>query len=318
MFERVLVTGGLGLIGSHLSEKLVGLCKEIVILDDASTGRLENISNIKSSQIRLIQGSVLDEELVNLAFEKVDFCFHLAASLGVKKILESPIESLNVNLEGSKNVFLAASNNKVPIFLASTSEIYGKSISQPLSESSDRLLGSPLSIRWAYSEAKAIDETMAQMYSYEYGLEFVIGRFFNTVGPRQLGDYGMVLPRFVNSAIKNEDLGVYGDGEQTRVFCHVKDAVEAVLKLVQNKGLYGDAFNIGGNREISIKGLAELVIQITGSKSNIKHVPYHEAYPRGFEEVYRRVPDTTKLKNATGWKAEISLEQTISDIAKSI
>lgn len=313
MFKRVLVTGGLGLIGSHLCERLAKKCKEIVILDDLSVGKSENLQLEKNS-FRFVQGSILDSELVSSLMKDVEFCFHLAASLGVKKIIDSPIESLKTNLMGSENVFLAAAKNKVPIFIASTSEIYGKNPNQPLTEESERVIGSPLNIRWSYSEAKALDESMAQMYAYEYDLKFIIGRFFNTVGPRQTGEYGMVLPRFVKAAAKGEDIEVYGDGSQTRVFCHVRDAVSAIESLVSKDEAFGQVFNIGGRQEISIRELAELVVNVTNSTSRICFVPYDEAYGRGFEETFRRVPNTDKIKKLTHWEPSINLEDTIRDV----
>lgn len=318
MFNKVLITGGLGLIGSHLSEIILDSCQELIIIDNVSTGKIENLAAIESQKIRFIEGSVLNDALLSENMKNVDFCFHLAASLGVKKILDFPIESLNTNLRGSENVLLHASRVNTPVFLASTSEIYGKNPKQPLREDSDRVLGSPLNVRWSYSEAKALDESMAQMYADRFGLKFVIGRFFNTVGPRQIGEYGMVLPRFVSAAILDQDLEVYGDGSQTRVFCHARDAVSAIMKLVQDESLYGQIFNIGGEQEISIKDLAEMVIRVTDSKSKIKFIPYEKAYSNGFEETFRRVPDTTKLRAATDWKIEWSLEEIILDVARSL
>jgi UDP-glucose 4-epimerase len=247
-----------------------------------------------------------------------DLCFHLAASIGVQRILNEPLSSYSTNVNGSKVVFELASEHGVKVFFASTSEIYGKNPEQPLTESSNRVLGSPFNIRWAYSEAKALDESLLQIYRQERGLDYVIGRFFNTVGPRQTGSYGMVLPRFVKSALKGEAIEVYGDGFQTRVFCHVRDAVEAILALMENPKANGDVFNIGGEGEISINELAIRVKEISGSSSSIEHIPYSDAYPAGFEETFRRVPDTSKLRDLTGWRPRFGLDQIIKDVIEFV
>jgi UDP-glucose 4-epimerase len=315
-FDRILVTGGLGLIGSHLVERAVKAGTQVTVLDNRATGSASNLSSVKESEkLEIVIGDVTDSDLVSKLVKNMDFCFHLAASLGVKKILNDPINSLRTNIHGTDNVLISATNHEVPVFLASTSEVYGKNPSQPLSEDSDRVLGSPLNFRWSYSEAKAIDESLAQMYSNSMGLKFIIGRFFNTVGPRQVGDYGMVLPRFVKAALNNEDIEVYGDGEQTRVFCHVRDAVNAIMSLVESPNAVNDVFNIGGVGETSINQLASLVIEQTKSNSRIKHVPYSAAYSKGFEETFRRVPDISKIKNLTGWVPDLSLNQIIRDVA---
>jgi UDP-glucose 4-epimerase len=232
----------------------------------------------------------------------------------VQRILEKPYQSLKTNVAGTENVIQAAANCGVKMFLASTSELYGKNKDQSLNEESDRVIGSPRLVRWAYSEAKAIDESVAEMFRSSHGLRYVTGRFFNTVGPRQSGSYGMVLPRFVKAAIQGENLKVYGDGSQSRVFCHVSDAVSAVLAIFNEARAEGQAFNIGGEEEISIRELAERVISVTGSSSRIEYVSYEDAYPAGFEETMRRVPDTTKLRNLTGWKPKYRLDEIIKDI----
>jgi len=259
---------------------------------------------------------MLDEKLVETLMSRVDGCIHLGAALGVQRILEKPYQSLVANIHGSEIAIKAAAEQGKRFFLASTSELYGKNPNQPLTEESDRVLGSPQLIRWAYSEAKALDESLAQMFMASHGLKFVTGRFFNTVGPRQSGAYGMVLPRFVASAIKNEPLLVYGDGSQSRVFCHVSDAINGVLKIFFDDKALGHAFNIGGEEEISIKELAMRVISVTNSSSSIEYLPYSKAYPEGFEETMRRVPDTAKLRKMSGWKPEYSLDGIISDIEK--
>jgi UDP-glucose 4-epimerase len=245
---------------------------------------------------------------------RVEGCVHLGAALGVKRILERPYESLVANTHGTEIAVKVAIKYGVRFFLASTSELYGKNPSQPLNENSDRVIGSPQLVRWAYSEAKAIDESVVQMFRQSHGLKYVTGRFFNTVGPRQSGAYGMVLPRFVASAIKGEPITVYGDGSQSRVFCHVSDAVDGILRVFFDDRALGEAFNIGGEEEVTIGELAKRVIAVTGSNSKIVFVPYTEAYPPGFEETMRRVPDTTKLRTFTGWKPQFSLDAIIKDI----
>jgi UDP-glucose 4-epimerase len=314
---KLLVTGGAGFIGSHLSERLIEMGHSVIALDDLSTGTSSNIALLeKSSSFEFIKGSMLDEQLVNALIARVDGCIHLGAALGVQRILEKPYQSLVANIHGSEIAIKAAAEQGKRFFLASTSELYGKNPKQPLTEESDRLLGSPQLIRWAYSEAKALDESLAQMFMASHGLKFVTGRFFNTVGPRQSGAYGMVLPRFVAAAMKNEPLLVYGDGSQSRVFCHVLDAIDGVLKIFFDDKALGHAFNIGGEEEVSIKELAMRVISVTNSSSSIEFLPYSKAYPEGFEETMRRVPDTSKLRKMSGWKPEYSLDGIISDIEK--
>jgi UDP-glucose 4-epimerase len=314
---KLLITGGAGFIGSHLAERLIEMGHFVIALDDLSTGTSSNIAQLeKNPSFEFIKGSMLDEKLVETLMSRVDGCIHLGAALGVQRILEKPYQSLVANIHGSEIAIKAAAEQGKRFFLASTSELYGKNPNQPLTEESDRVLGSPQLIRWAYSEAKALDESLAQMFMASHGLKFVTGRFFNTVGPRQSGAYGMVLPRFVASAMKNEPLLVYGDGSQSRVFCHVSDAINGVLKIFFDDKALGHAFNIGGEEEISIKELAMRVISVTNSSSSIEYLPYSKAYPEGFEETMRRVPDTAKLRNMIGWKPEYSLDGIISDIEK--
>ena len=314
---KLLITGGAGFIGSHLAERLIEMGHLVTALDDLSTGTSSNIAQLeKNPNFEFIKGSMLDEKLIETLMSRVDGCIHLGAALGVQRILEKPYQSLVANIHGSEIAIKAAAEQGKRFFLASTSELYGKNPKQPLTEESDRVLGSPQLIRWAYSEAKALDESLAQMFMASHGLKFVTGRFFNTVGPRQSGAYGMVLPRFVASAMKNEPLLVYGDGSQSRVFCHVSDAINGVLKIFFDDKALGHAFNIGGEEEISIKELAMRVISVTNSSSRIEYLPYSKAYPEGFEETMRRVPDTSKLRKMTGWKPEFSLDGIISDIEK--
>ncbi|NBN91988.1 MAG: NAD-dependent epimerase/dehydratase family protein [Actinobacteria bacterium] len=316
---KLLITGGAGFIGSHLSARLIEIGHSVIALDNLSTGSAENIAGLLGdSSFEFIQGSMLDEKLIQTLMARVDGCMHLGAALGVQRILERPYESLVANTHGSEIAIKAAAELGKRFFLASTSELYGKNPKQPLTEESDRVIGSPQLVRWAYSEAKAIDESIVQMFHMSHSLNFVTGRFFNTVGPRQSGAYGMVLPRFVSAAIKNEPITIYGDGSQSRVFCHVSDAVNAVLKIFFEDKALGNAFNIGGKEEISITDLAKRVITLTNSTSKIEYLPYSKAYPAGFEETMRRVPDTSKIGAMTGWKPEFSLDEIIKDIEKFI
>jgi UDP-glucose 4-epimerase len=312
---KTVVTGGAGFIGSHLCERLLDMGHKVLVLDNLSTGSVMNMAKISGdANFEFIEGSILDKELVKRVLSGASRCFHLGAGLGVQRILERPYETLKTNLVGTENVVEAAIENGTKIFLASTSEVYGKTDKQPLTEDSDRVLGSPSILRWAYSEAKAIDETLLEMFRQSHGLRYVVGRFFNTVGPRQSGDYGMVLPRFVSAAISSEPIRIFGDGSQSRVFAHVWDAVDGVLKVFFDERAEGQAFNIGGEEEVSIRELAERVIEVTGSSSRIEYVSYEHAYPAGFEETMRRVPDTTKLRTLTGWKPKYSLDEIIKDI----
>ena len=316
---KILLTGGAGFIGSHLAEKLISEGHSVTALDNLSTGSSANLNSLKgSSDFKLVEASMLDKSIVDQLVADSDGVIHLGAALGVQRILERPYESFIANTQGTENLIIAAAESKKKIFIASTSEIYGKNPEQPLNEESDRVIGSPKLLRWAYSEAKAIDESLAQMFAQSHGLSYVVGRFFNTVGPRQSGMYGMVLPRFVSAALKGEALEVHGDGLQTRTFCHVLDSIDAVVRLFLSSKAIGEAFNIGGEGEISIKDLAQKVIDITGSKSEIKHISYQSAYPQGFDEMMRRVPDTSKLRSYTGWSPKRNLDEIINDIQLSL
>ena len=316
---KILLTGGAGFIGSHLAEKLISEGHSVTALDNLSTGSSANLNSLKgSNDFKLVEASMLDKSIVDQLVADSDGVIHLGAALGVQRILERPYESFIANTQGTENLIIAAAESKKKIFIASTSEIYGKNPEQPLNEESDRVIGSPKLLRWAYSEAKAIDESLAQMFAQSHGLSYVVGRFFNTVGPRQSGMYGMVLPRFVSAALKGEALEVHGDGLQTRTFCHVLDSIDAVMRLFLSSQAIGEAFNIGGEGEISIKDLAQKVIDITGSKSEIKYISYQSAYPQGFDEMMRRVPDTSKLRSYTGWSPKRNLDEIINDIQISL
>jgi UDP-glucose 4-epimerase len=311
---KYLITGGAGFIGSHLAEKLVNTGAEVTIVDNFSTGLSSNLKSIEG-KYHIYRGSILDRSVMADLVLHSDYVVHLAAALGVFNIVNKPLESLKTNLQGSEIVLEAADKYKKPVLIASTSEVYGKNNKVPLNEEDDRIIGHPLKSRWSYSEAKAVDESLAYFYYLENKLPIRIVRFFNTVGPRQVGNYGMVVPRFISAALKNQPLQVYGDGDQIRCFCHVDDAVRALLLVMDSDKAVGNVFNIGNNQQISILELAKKVIEITGSKSEIVKLPYSEAYPEGFEDIQRRVPDISKIKNALGWTPQIGLDQIIKDIA---
>lgn len=313
---RYLITGGAGFIGSHLAYSLLTSGHDLVILDNLSTGASTNLNSIEQ-KYQFINGSILDKKLVESLVENSDFVVHLAAALGVLKIVNQPLESLKINVQGTENVLEAVDKYKKPVLIASTSEIYGKNYKVPLNEEDDRVLGHPLIARWSYSEAKAVDESLAYFYFLQNNLSVRIVRFFNTVGPRQVGNYGMVLPRFVKSALAGEPLQVYGSGDQIRCFCHVSDAVRALILIMDSAKTIGQVFNVGNNQQVSIMQLAERVIQITNSESKIIKVAYEEVYPEGFEDMQMRVPDISKIKKVLGWEPEIDLDQIIKDIATS-
>jgi UDP-glucose 4-epimerase len=315
-FMKYLVTGGAGFIGSYLADALVARGDSVVLLDNLSTGNHHNIEHlIGQESVEFYTGSILDAELVDRLVAGVDHVIHLAAAVGVFTIVNKPLESLRVNLHGTENVLGACDRVGKPVLIASSSEIYGKNSGGALNEDSDRVIGSPLKARWSYSEAKAIDESLGYFYYSELGLPVRIVRFFNTVGPRQVGSYGMVVPRFISAALAGEPIEVYGSGEQSRCFCHVVDAVAGLLSLIDNESTVGDVFNIGNNHEISIRGLAELVISRLNSKSEIVSKSYEDAYGAGFEDMQRRIPEISKIKAATGWAPTRSLETIIDDIA---
>ena len=312
---RILVTGGAGFIGSHLCEKLVQEGHSVTALDDLSTGRISNVENLNEPSFNLVIGSILDKDLLANLIHEADYIFHLAAAVGVFNIVNNPLDSLLTNIRGTENVLEAASLKKIPVFVASSSEVYGKNVSDALKENDDRILGSPVTLRWSYSEAKAIDESLAFAYFVEKGLETRIVRFFNTVGPRQLGAYGMVVPRFVKSAISNEPLTIYGNGNQTRCFAHVYDVVEAINATAFAENTIGKVINIGNNFEISINDLAQKIITETNSSSGIEYIEYEIAYGNGFEDMERRVPNIDLINELVGWKPSRNLSRIISDIA---
>ena len=314
---RALITGGAGFIGSHLADALIARGDAVTILDNMSTGSAANIAHLEG-KITVHNGDIRDTELVNKLVQEADIVFHMAAALGVKNIMEHTIESIDRNFNGSEVVLNAATKHNKRLIIASTSEIYGKNPNQPLHEESDRVVGAPQKIRWTYSDAKALEEAVAHTLHKTHGLKVTTVRFFNTVGPRQTGQYGMVVPRFIQAALKNEDIVIYDDGSQSRVFCHVEDAVRAVLTLADTDSTIGDYFNVGGTGEITIKELAEKIIKQTKSNSTIKHIPYTDAYPAGFEDMQRRVPDITKIKKTINWQPTHTLDSIIDSVATSL
>jgi UDP-glucose 4-epimerase len=314
---RILITGGAGFIGSHLTDRLVADGHQITILDNLATGRKENLSaHLGANSVNFIEGSILDLPLLDGLIKETEYVFHLAAAVGVFNIVNHPLDSLMTNIRGTENVLESAHKYSKPVFVTSSSEVYGKNVSDSLRESDDRILGAPVTLRWSYSEAKAIDESLAYAYWVEKKLETRIVRFFNTVGPRQLGAYGMVVPRFVQFALKNEPITIYGNGEQTRCFGHVLDAVDAVVRIAFAENTIGKVINIGNDYEISINDLAKNVIEQTNSKSEIVYVPYEEAYGDGFEDMERRVPNIELIKSLVGWEPKRDLSNMISDIAE--
>lgn len=316
---KYLVTGGAGFIGSHLVDALIQRGDSVIVLDDLSTGRHDNIRQHSGSpEMEFVLGSILNEALVDDVVRRCDFVIHLAAAVGVNLIVERPLESLATNIRGSEIVLEKCHKYGRKVLVASTSEIYGKNTSDALSEEDDRILGSPLKTRWSYSEAKAIEEVLAHAYWREKGLPTVIVRLFNTVGPRQVGSYGMVIPRLVEQALRGQAITVYGTGDQTRCFCHVSDVIGALLGLMSEPDAEGKVFNVGSQSEISIGDLAQRVVEVTGSASEIVRIPYDEAYETGFEDMQRRRPDTSRINNLMGWQPTRDLDTIIKDVAADI
>jgi UDP-glucose 4-epimerase len=314
---RAFITGGAGFIGSHLADALIARGDNVTILDNMSTGSQANISHL-DGKITIHTGDIRDQSLVEKLVADSEIVFHMAAALGVKNIMEHTIESIDRNFNGSEVVLNAATKHNKRLIIASTSEIYGKNPNQPLHEESDRVVGAPQKIRWTYSDAKALEEAVAHTLHKTHGLKVTTVRFFNTVGPRQTGQYGMVVPRFIQAALNNEDIVIYDDGSQSRVFCHVEDAVRAVITLSETDSTIGDYFNVGGVGETTVKQLAERIIERINSKSTLKHIPYTEAYPAGFEDMQRRVPDITKIKKTINWQPTHTLDSIIDSVAASL
>ncbi|GHH64232.1 nucleoside-diphosphate sugar epimerase [Streptosporangium violaceochromogenes] len=312
--KTYLITGGSGFVGSHLTDALLARGDSVVILDNLSTGRAANLAHAGGNpRLRVVHGSVLDELMVDELVHRCDVVVHLAAAVGVKLIVEQPLRSLTTNIRGSEIVIEAAHRYRRKILITSTSEIYGKNSGGPLTESSDRILGSPAVVRWAYSTAKAVDEILANAYHKERGLPTIVVRLFNTVGPRQSPAYGMVIPRLIRQALGGVPLTVFGDGAQTRCFAHVRDVVDALLRLLDNDEAIGRTFNVGSSDEVSILELAKTIIDFTGSTAGVELVSYAEAYEEGFEDMMRRVPDTTRLRELTGWVPRLSLHDILTE-----
>lgn len=316
---RYLITGGAGFIGSYLSEALLSKGGEVLVIDDLSTGSITNIDHLMSkSKFHYVKGTVTNEPLMAKLIDPASIVFHLAASVGVRLIVKSPARTIETNVKGTEIVLRLASKKNKKVILASTSEVYGKSNELPFNEDSDLVFGSPQKGRWSYGCSKAIDEFMALAYWREKKLPVVIGRLFNTVGPRQTGRYGMVLPNFIKQAMSGEPITVYGDGTQSRCFTWVGDVVDTLIKLAHHPGAIGEVFNIGSEDEISINDLAMLVKEVVNSPSEIVHVPYDEAYESGFEDLRRRVPDISKIRNLIGYKTTKSIREIINMVVQEL
>jgi UDP-glucose 4-epimerase len=312
---KILITGGAGFIGSHLAEKLLDLGHEVFIIDNLWTGKLANIKNIQNhKRLHLVVDTILNESVMNELIFKIDHIYHLAAAVGVRNIMDHPVETLDINVKGTETVLRLANRFKKKVLIASTSEVYGKHVEHSLSEDDDRILGTVKKRRWAYACSKTLDEFQALAYFDEKKLPVVITRLFNTVGPRQTGQYGMVLPNFVQSALLGKPISVYGEGTQSRSFTHVNDVVEAITKLMDEPTAEGDIFNVGNDREVTINELAQKVKEMTNSNSEIEHIPYEKAYGPGFEDMQRRCPNIEKIKNLTGFKPSYDLESMIQSV----
>ncbi len=312
---RCLITGGAGFIGSHLSDVLIARGHDVHILDDLSTGAVDNFAHLKPHpRFEYTIDSATNRSLVAELVDIADVVYHLAAAVGVELIVESPARTIDTNVHCTEVLLDQAAKKHKPVFVASTSEVYGKSTSIPFSEDSDLVLGPTNIGRWSYAISKALDECLALAYWKERRLPTVVGRLFNTVGPRQTGRYGMVIPRFVRQALAGQPLTVYGDGTQQRVFCHVRDVTRVLADLMEREDVYGEVFNIGGTEEVSIVELAEHVRSLTESESDVVMVPYDDAYEPGFEDMVRRVPNTEKIRSWTGWMPRLSLEDVITDV----
>ncbi|MHC4132444.1 MAG: GDP-mannose 4,6-dehydratase [Planctomycetota bacterium] len=315
---KALITGGAGFIGSHLAERLLADSIGVTVIDNLSTGNLENIKNLhKNPRFEFFEGDIRDEELMEKLAERSDVIYHLAAAVGVQLIADDPVHTIETNITGTEVVLEKANQFGRRVLLASSSEVYGKSEKVPFCEDDDIVLGSTSLSRWAYACSKAIDEFLGIAFYKQYGLSVVIGRFFNTIGPRQTGQYGMVVPRFVQRALANKPVQIYGDGKQSRCFCYVSDVVNAVVGLMESKEAVGQVYNIGSNEEVSIEQLADKVIELAGSKSKKEFVPYEIAYGKPIEDMRRRVPGMDKIKKTMGWENKINLVESLDKIIDS-
>ncbi len=315
---RALVTGGAGFIGSHLAERLLENGNQVLVLDNLSTGSLDNIKGFSQKPgFEFVEGDICDARTVERLVKRSDVVFHLAAAVGVKLIADSPVSTIETNIWGAETVLDAVNKFKRKILLASSSEVYGKSEAVPFGEDDDIVLGSTCLSRWSYACSKAVDEFLGLAFHQQYGLEVIIARFFNTIGPRQTGQYGMVVPRFVQQALRGEPVTIYGTGRQTRCFCYVGDLVEAIVRLAACKKAVGKVYNIGSDEEIAIEALADKVIMMTGGKSKKQFVPYDVAYGKPLEDMMRRVPGLERIKRAIGWKPTTSLNETLGLIIES-
>ncbi|WP_263784985.1 NAD-dependent epimerase/dehydratase family protein [Salinibacter grassmerensis] len=319
-----LITGGAGFIGSHLADRLIENGHRVRVLDDLSTGRRENIAHLEGrDEFTLTTGSVLDEDVLDREIGAADRVVHLAAAVGVKRILDRPVETIHTNVDGTKNVLQRAAEEDKKVLAASTSEVYGKAMQEnedleALSETDNWTLGATGKRRWAYACTKAMDEFLAQAYHDEYGLPVTCVRFFNTAGPRQSGQYGMVIPTFVERALSGQPLDIHGDGTQTRCFTHIDDAVRAVVQLLDTPAAEGEVVNVGQPTEISINDLAERVLALTGSNADVRHVPYEEVYGDGFEDMKRRTPDCSKLADLTGYEPQRTVDDILRDVIEEV
>lgn len=315
MHDTVLVTGGAGFIGSHLCETLVNQGRHVLAIDDLSTGQVGNILHLRSQpNFQFIRESITNLQVLDRLTSEANLVIHLAAVVGVKRIVDDPVYTILTNVGGTEAVLKTANRYGCKVLIASTSEVYGKGVRVPFTEEDDSVLGPTTHSRWAYAASKAVDEFMGLAYQRQFGLQVVIMRFFNTVGPRQTGRYGMVVPRFVRQALRDEPVEVYGDGQQSRCFAYVEDVVRAVVRLAEVPEAVGQVFNIGSTEEVTIAELAERIIRLTGSRSQIRMVPYDEAYAPGFEDMRRRVPDLEKIRRLIGYQPHYTLDQILERV----
>lgn len=315
MTHNILITGGAGFIGGHLSELLTSQGYQVIAIDDLSTGRLENISSLKTRpDFQFVRETILNAQVLDRLASRADTIIHLAAAVGVKLIVENPVHTINTNIMGTEAVLKTANRYGCKVLLASTSEVYGKGLKVPFREEDDSLIGPTTNSRWAYATSKAVDEFLGLAYFRQYGLPVIIMRLFNTIGPRQTGQYGMVVPRFVHSSLRNEPLQVFGDGKQSRCFADVADVTRAIAQLIELPQAIGQVYNIGSTQEITIRHLAERIITLAGSNSTIEHIPYDQAYAPGFEDMRRRVPSIEKISQAIGYSPTYTLDQTLERV----